>query len=526
MGVILVTLWVVLYRVGVFLSVGTLLVAIGLSLVLLSFGVFLSRVNLTIAQRMLRIFVFAVFVAALVNSLWPSERSHGPFSGTGEKRIKHVILIVVDTLRRDALSCYGTGVVPTPNMDALAADWILFSRAISAGPWTIPAMASIFTGLSPFAHLATKTRDSLSDSALTLAEMIQRAGYLTCAVGSNVVLSESRGLSQGFLNYNWYPKPSDDASLGKLLLRVAFPSFYRSQLSTAEITGEAIKWVRANKQNDFFLWIHYFDPHHPYSPPREFMPAYVPPRSMGIEFTRRRDLQSGTLLLSDEERRWVRDLYLGEVRYVDASIGRLLAALKSIGIYDDSLIILTSDHGEEFWEHDRAEHGHTLYDELLAVPLVIRLPRSEFRGRVDTRISTQSVAASVLDLCDIPCDPESIEAQSLCPLWRSRTEDYDPGQIVSSGVMYYEDKEAVYFDNWKYIRSRATGREELYDLETDAHERFSVLNQETETATRARQLLEEHYRTAQRINNAYGIKERTVEYDQETLKRLKALGYM
>jgi arylsulfatase A-like enzyme len=247
---------------------------------------------------------------------------------------------------------------------------------------------------------------------------------------------------------------------------------------------------------------------------------------MGPVFKSRKRIQDGTLTLSGEERDWVRELYLGEVRYVDANVGRLLEHLKRLRIYKQSLIVLTSDHGEEFWDHDRFEHGHTLYDELLSVPLVVKLPNSTRSKRIDSTVPTQAVTPTVLELCGVDFNPSHLDARSLSPLWGPNTDSYETRPLFASGVLYYEDREAVYFDGLKFIRSRVTGRAELFDRDADPDERLSIVRDQPDVVLHAGSLLRDHTDDAADKRKMYGITQIEFAPDEETLKRLKSLGYM
>lgn len=442
-------------------------------------------------------------------------------------QIKHVILITVDTLRADVLSSYNHQGASTPHIDQLAKDGILFTYAISAAPWTLPAVASIMTGLSPSVHMMRRQESRLPDSLPTLAEYMRDAGYFTAAIGYNHFLTSKHNISQGFLEYNFFPKPSIGSSFGARLLQRLFPNQVPLKPSTHDLTKLAIQWLEANYEKDSFLWIHYYDPHLPYTPPADHLPTMEPPPAIGTKFSRLEAIRTGLFVPSLTERKWIKALYEAEVRYVDDNIRELLDTLKRLNIYNESLIILTSDHGEEFWEHGGYEHGHTLYNELLWVPLIIKLPQSASKGQISTAVSTQSIMPTVLDVCGIDYDSKYLSAESLSSLWRHNPNAFQR-PMISTGVLYYEDRESVIFDGLKYIRSLLTNREELfYDLTRIPQEQISTLSSSPDKVQRARNTLREHNQASAKLRDHYGVTDgEEIKFDKEIARQLKSLGYI
>lgn len=444
-----------------------------------------------------------------------------------DHQIKRVILITVDTLRSDVLSCYGRRQgISTPHIDQLASDGLLFAKAISASPWTVPAVASIMTGLSPKTHMTVRDTLSLPDTLPTLAEYMRDAGYLTAAIGSNAYLGLVSDMSRGFLEYNFFPKSTGN-SFGARTLKRLFPD-HLGFPTTHRLTNLATNWLESNYEEDFFLWLHYLDPHIPYAPPADFLPRMEPPagRPTFLPEFLARDIRIGKFVPSVAEKKWIRNVYLGEVHYVDDNIGRLLDTLKRLNIYDESLIILTSDHGEEFWEHSGYEHGHTLYDELLWVPLIIKVPLFTSKGRVTTVVSTESIMGTVLDLCGIDYDRDYFSSKPLASLGEPNPNAFEEEPIVSMAMLYGEEREAVTFDGMKYIRSLRTNSEELYDLARDPKERISIVSSSPDKVERARNILREHNKMAEKLRRRFEIGSRKgPKLDEETRRALKSLGY-
>jgi len=383
------------------------------------------------------------------------------------------------------------------------------------------------TGLSPSVHMTIRRGSKLQDRLLTLAEYMLDAGYFTAAIGSNPGLSSWRNISQGFIEYNFFPKPLISSSFGARILGRLLPKQFRSEASTHDLTELACSWLKENHNKDFFLWLHYFDPHLPYAPPPDFIKKSAPPPAIGTSFSKMKDVRGGYFVPSLAEREWIRELYRSEVRYVDKSFGTLLDTLKRLELYDESLIIFTSDHGEEFWEHGGFEHGHTLYNEVLWVPLMIKLPLSASRGEIDKLVTTESIMPTILDICRIDYDSNYLSARSLSTLWEMNPNVFEEKPIVSTGVIYYEDRESVLFEGLKYIRSLLTNHEELYDLARDHKEQTCNLSSFTDKVQRARSILREHSERAKRLREHFGIiNTEEVRLDNETIRKLKSLGYI
>lgn len=442
----------------------------------------------------------------------------------GSHLVRHVILVSIDALRADALSCYNAAAPATPNIDALAKESIRFERAISPAPWTLPAMAAMMTGVPATVHGAVGRFSRLPSAAVTLAERLRSAGYVTAAVVDNPVLSPSHGMDQGFDDYIHFPRTRRDPSLGTAILQRVFRNRYREESTTDVTVDLAAKWVERNAGADFFFWMHVIDPHSPYAPPGRFQPPGTPPERIGRRFADHEDVRVGRLRMTPEEKAWMRGLYEGEVRYVDDAIGGFVQKLRELRIYDDALVIVTSDHGEEFFDHGGVEHGHTLYNELLQVPLLIKLPRSRDRRVISDLVSTQRVAGTVMDACGVAAadDPAGVGGMTLLG-----PDSLSSAVVYSTAVVYHEPRESIYLGGYKYIRGIESITQELYDAEKDTHERNNLADDLPSVVARARFALDEHARWSERLTEILGTREgRRFKPDPEKIKQLKALGYL
>ena len=439
-----------------------------------------------------------------------------------------VLLITIDTLRADHVAaCAGPGAspVPTPALDALAAESVVFANARSAAPWTKPALATLLTGLSPLVHGTTTRRAALPDEIETLAEHLARAGYRTGGIGLNAHLERAFHFAQGFDTYRFPARDDYGVALGARVLAALAPERYPELFpSTEALADEAIVWLYEHQDEPFFLWLHVLDPHWPYAPPAEWLAEPdVEPRAWGLPETVT-DVQAGNVKLGARERERVRELYAGEIRYVDASVARVLGALRELGLYDPALIVLASDHGEEFWEHGRYEHGHTLYDEILRVPLFFKLPDESSTARLEVPVSTEALTPTVLDVLDLDHDPARFSSRSLRAWWE------DPAAAVveplfATGTYYFGEKQAVILEGKKLVLELDTGRAELFDLTEDPRELFSLAAAEPGAVRLGRESLEAWMERSTALREELGIRSRVLEPGRDEERRLRALGY-
>ena len=501
-----------------------------------------------------------------------------PSSGPSEpdppaRRIKHVVLLTIDTLRADALPFFGGQRLRTPNLSALARQSILFERAVATSPWTRPSMMSILTGLPPSIHGVTvrdiEVEAILPDTVQTLAERMQDAGYRTAGLGYNPFLAFSPNVKRGFQDFTFYPTERAKVVAAQAASRdPATPVDSREDRpplsgtekvdgfnSTPALTELTRKWLADHATEDFFLWVHYFDPHGPFTPLQNDYEALADERGMSPEAYREWETRANRLVqnylqcerlmldgkdtaedrekyrtlkaLLEEHFEAIRNLYLAEIEYVDRAVGQVLEALKWAHLYDDALIVVTADHGEEFGEHGRVEHGHTQYQELLHVPLFVKLPGSTEMRRVRDRVSILSVYPTILDLCLGEKPAVDAPAPSLARAWDPTARVPRPAYLVSDAVMYGEPQVAVFFDDLKYIWHRKSGKEELYDLAVDPGEKNSLVSRDEANLTRARAFLEEYTRkSAAQKKQLWSGGIQTTAQDPKTRKILRQHGYL
>ncbi len=310
----------------------------------------------------------------------------------GPETAPNVVLVSIDTLRADRLGCYGRDPSHTPAIDAFRKDAVLFELAIAQAPSTLSSHASLFTSLIPHHHGASRTRGlALAPDHLTLAEVLRDAGFSTAAFHGGGQLDAAYGVGQGFEIYET-PGHRPNQPPGE----EAFSDRFRPTVD------RALGWLEKKKPARFFLFLHTYEIHHPYTPTPEDLAAvesaYAGPLPAAISIDLLNGINAGQTPLGPEDLRHIESAYEAEIRSVDAAFGVLVEGLRRLGLYDTALVVFTSDHGEEFGEHGTVGwHSHTLYDELLHVPLLVKYSGGWQAGQaLDAQVRLLDVAPTVL----------------------------------------------------------------------------------------------------------------------------------
>jgi arylsulfatase A-like enzyme len=361
------------------------------------------------------------------------------------------LLITIDTLRADYLGCYGNKSVNTPNIDELSEKGIIFTKTYCNEPLTGPSHATIFTSLYPRQHTVLKNGYSLPENITTLTEILYEEGYNTAGFVGAFPVSSKLNFSQGFIVFDDYFSPLislSRLSLLKILNHLKFISTKGIVQRRAEdVSDSFLKWFENQNNRPFFVWLHYFDPHTPYDPPDEYRPE--------------KDIQ--------DEHSLMKELYAGEIDYVDREIGRVFQTLTDNMLLDDTVILIIADHGESLGEHDYFyDHGYYLYQPSAKIPFIIYSPTlTSFAGvKIEEEVSTIDVAPTILDLLEFKPKPE-MEGESLLPVISGREhtqyiymETYDEERELKGIIS--EDRKLVYNQKENEI--------EIYDLNKDPEE--------------------------------------------------------
>ncbi len=433
-----------------------------------------------------------------------------PSRAERERAPKNVLLIVVDTLGAAHLGCYGGEKSASPNIDRLAAEGLRFERAYATAPWTQPSIASIFTSEMPSQHGVQELSSRLPKKASTLAEAFQRAGVATHGIVSNRLLAPDYGFGQGFRSFDPTPITRSEG------------------ISSEKVTDAALRWLEKHGAERFFLFAHYSDPHHLYNDHAESQLAdgYSGRVRAGMPIWELRDLVPA---LEPRDREHLVALYREEIAHSDAEIGRLLERLEELGLSEQTLIVLTADHGEELLEHGWIGHTRTLYDELLRVPLIFHLPGVVEPGVSNTPVSLVDLAPTLLDFASIE-RPEAWGGLSRAAELRGRARAA-PDRPIFAEVAYLPPAElddeqievfktALLDGRWKLIHDELSGSYELYDLLEDPSEEENRWGEEGAPGDGLRERLLEWERSRNRSSAE------RVQPSSDEIEELRKLGYV
>jgi arylsulfatase A-like enzyme len=428
----------------------------------------------------------------------------------------NVLWIAVDTLRADKLGCYGGTGGLTPNIDALAAESLRFEHAYGAAPWTLPSFATMYTSQAPVQHGADGRMDKdwtlkingLRSGARTVAECFHDAGYATASVINVDWLTKSFGMTQGFANVDF------EVYTDNVHVRPA-----------VRTTDAALKWLNERPAGPFFLLVHYFDPHLVYDPPSPFRERFAaPPDRQPSEkpFGTAKQIlryRQGKIGLEPDMIRRSEKLYDGEVAYTDSEVGRLLAAVAEMGLADDTIVIFVADHGEEFYDHNGFEHGHTLYNELVHVPLMIRWPGHVAPGEVGATASLMDVAPTLCALSGVTPEP-TFTGRDLLAL---RDEPVER-PLLMHGNLWGPAHWGWLQDGYKLIRT-GDGQVLLFNIREDPHEQNNLATAEPERVQQMSEDMRLAYEAA--VAGAQNAPaDSGVNLTPEQLERLRSLGYV
>lgn len=386
----------------------------------------------------------AAIAAALAGSISGCSR---------EAERPDVLLVLLDALRADHLGCYGYERPTSPRIDAFAASGLMFRHAYSQAPWTKPSIPTLFTSLHPIQHgvyegeargsAGALESDVLSEEAFTIAEAFGAAGYRTAAYVNNAHLQASQGFAQGFGIYE------------------------QGSLDAKEINRRFLEFADADRRRPFFAYLHYLDAHWPFRPEPPFDRLFPTPKGT-LEFTKeewrglRDRINDGIQSLGPEDRARLIALHDGAIAELDSRIGELLDALEARGALRRTVILLTSDHGEELFDHGKVGHGGTLFEEVLKIPMILAVPAGRRGEASDVVARTLDVFPTLLDAAGIPI-PRGLEGRSLVG-----ARDTASVEVVAETLHGRTYKVAGRSGSWKHIRTyRAPrrGREESRALQ-------------------------------------------------------------
>ncbi len=499
--------------------------------------------------------LFQLLLVALLGCLLPAEVAlrHKTANWLESTPGPQMVFIICDALRADYCSVYG-GHVPTPNLEALAERGVVFDQCYALAPWTLPSVCGMFASkypmgtsrdgamnqwgevASPGPHL---TAYWLDEDGCSAVERMGDNRTVTVALIANPGLVHQDWLLRGFTHVKFFNYLYADPrclfwrfpALHRLVARY-FPSIRRQRpLDTTErIVRDAVHLIRQHRKTSFFLWLHLMDPHDPYNPPSQYRKIcgaeeIFPPADVKLRLLN--GIQARTGAITEEHRRHAKDLYEGEISYVDEAVGRVWEELTA-QTRGEGYLCVTADHGEELWDHGRWGHGQSLHQELVRVPLIFSGPKL-----VCARISD---AVSAIDLM-----PTLASLMGTNPMgaWRGRSlthylfdwgEHEDPTPCFIQGTLSTpfgsEPLRAVVKDGWKFVQGLSSGRIQLYDLNHDPKERENLAETQAEQARALQLLAEEWAQTFPSDITAFAEQEVDEDKRREALDALRALGYL
>ena len=430
----------------------------------------------------------------------------------------NILLIVADALRPDHLGCYGYDRPTSPNIDKFASEAVVFEKAMSNSSWTLPSIGSLLTSLYPHEHRAFHLMDSLPDECLTLTELVRNRNYRTFAIQTNPCISKTYNFNQGFQYFE-----------GLLLEK------------GEKVVNEFNALLKKNKNKPFFAYLHFMDTHLHYDAPEEFETIFEPekinsPITGLVDSFIIRALSEISLPALDKQH--LMNLYDAEIRYFDYCFKSIIDDLKKFGIFDKTMIILTADHGEEFWEHSSFEHGHSLYNEILNVPLIIKYALNLPVKRIKYFVQLIDLFPTILSITQIKKD-FVVRGKDLIPsIFNNNT---IKEEIFIEAMRYGSEKKAILKDGWKLIHDTGVKSEkssdplggliqkinpkykegyELYNINQDFSEKNNLINNFPQIAIELKRALLK-FRT-----NAPLLPKGKKTKLKEKLEDLKTLGYI
>ena len=431
---------------------------------------------------------------------WTAERLALARLPSASPGLPNVIFIVLDTVRAASLSLYGYRRLTTPNLARIAQAGVGFDNAIATAPWTLPSHASMFTGRYPH-ELTADWKTALDASSPTLAEIFSAQGYVTAGFVANVLYCQSEtGLSRGFAHYDDYgvsaAETAMSASLGRFItnshsLRQLIGYYDLLGIARAEtINHNFLTWLADQGPRPFFAFLNYFDAHEPYTPAPPFDNLFGTAALRRKGSIRYWDRQGGRLdkqQMTAPEVQLELDAYEGAIAYLDQQIGLLFDELDRRDLRDNTLVVITADHGEQFAEHELFGHGNSLYLPLLRVPLLLAFPGRVPAGlMLDEPVTLRDLAATVVDLVDLAAGAQ-LPGRSLAEYWRNPGGSSSPGPSPLLAEVSYSPElpenspahkgamHSVIMDQHHFI-VQADGQEELFDWQTDPDELKNLVN--------------------------------------------------
>ncbi len=422
----------------------------------------------------------------------------------------NVLFILIDALRADHLGCYGYQLPVSPFIDSIARQNIMFSQTIAQASYTTASTPSFFTSMYPSVTLVYNRDVILNEKFITLAETLKNYGYITAAFAPNPSLKSRFNFGQGFDLY-------DDKIIG-FWEEVPYKKFETAK----KINARALRWLKKQLDTPYFLYLHYRDVHGPYVPPPEYKKLFY---EQGGEIRKltEKDYEAMNKYIRLEDDNQDLNYYLAqydaEIKYSDDQIQYLINELKNLGAYENTLVIITADHGEEFLDHGDWNHGQGLYEELIHVPLIIKMPEGRIiSNKINAQIGLIDLYPTILDVLGLT-PYNKLQGKSLIPLIKGESPTNSPVFSEAKGGFV-----SIRKDGWKLIYNKISQEYLLFNLNADPKELHNLAQVEPQKLKKLSNLIQEYFKNNQKF--LLGGQTDKPVLDEDTKNKLKALGYI
>ncbi len=435
----------------------------------------------------------------------PEVREHAEMLRRTNKDA-NVVVILLDAARADHFGCYGYGRNTTPIVDGLAKESLLFRRAYTDAVYTLASTASLMTGLYPEHHRILYMKNKLPAGTRTLARVFSENGYRTATFVANGNASGAFGMTQGF---------------------ETVAEVFRNQNYTGwgqDVTNAFSKWLPTVAGEKFFGYLHYREPHDPFNPPEAWVKKFVDPAyqgEVGVDFEKRVRINTNASDLTAEDRKQIRNLYDANLAYGDFQVGQVIDQLRNAGLYENTIVIVTADHGEAIYEHGFQGHNSQLYEESAHIPLIMKLARKSGGSKaIDPVVRTIDLFPTLVDLLGFSRKEISVDGRSSLPYLVSPLPDGREVFTQTTLQHAYSYRE----NDYKYVVDRVYGDEELYNLRQDPEERRNLITVEPVRAKFYRSRLMAYMEIYRQSASRRKVEKAVI--DESAKQNLEALGYL
>jgi arylsulfatase A-like enzyme len=440
----------------------------------------------------------------------------------------NIVLISVDTLRPDRLACYGHDRPTSPVMDRLAREGTLFENVVSSTSWTLPAHSAMFTGLVDSVHGCLETDTRLDDSRHTLAERLASAGYETVGIYSGPLLHPVFGLSQGFDHYidctGLAQHTMSALQTGNKLDNEVVRQASATTITNPTVSNATRDWLNRNDKKPFFMFIHMWDVHYLYIPPPPYDTLFDPDYQGTMDGRNffAAELDPG---MPKADLEHVLALYDGEIAWTDLFVGYILAELQRLGLDESTVVMLLSDHGEEFYEHGLRGHRLTLFEESIRIPLIVRWPGHVPAGRqLKSQVAMVDIMPTLLDLAGVPAG-EDVMGRSLVPFFEGNTLPEGPA-AVSELFSLGNQLRSFRRNHRKMIANEEIQRQIFIDLVSDPGEQQMIRRMDHPAINLLTRDMQQAMNWIERYRSALPVEKSPPELPDDLRRHLVELGYL